>query len=330
MTSITACYNTFAFWAYLLAVKMLGEPASHFKLATVLLAILGVLVISLGGAAVQDSPEQPKTGSHPLIGNLLALVGSISFAYYEIWVSGALGAVSDRMKRQMELTRFWSTVQYKIHVSLHEPPPKDELEEGVLEALLATEEEEEENSTTRPASPVPGASPAPQRPAHTRESSARSVLSIAATDTSITHPSSSTVLLYSNTLTTLIGFSTLVLLWFPIPLLHYTGGESFRLPPPDALLPIAGIVLTGVAFNGGFMLLISLWGPLVASVGNLCTLLLVAVADTVVTGVPLSWTTLLGSAMVCGAFAGLIVAAKRDKEDTLSAVAERDKGLGEP
>ncbi len=84
MTEITSIYNTFAFWAYLMAVKMLGEPASTFKLVSVLVSLLGVLVISLGGAAMESSPT-PKAGSHPLIGDLLALVGAVSFAFYEIW-----------------------------------------------------------------------------------------------------------------------------------------------------------------------------------------------------------------------------------------------------
>jgi len=84
MTEITCVYNTFAFWAYLLAVRMLGEPASPFKLASVVMSLLGVLVIAVGGATAESSPA-PKTGSHPLIGDLLALFGAISFAFYEIW-----------------------------------------------------------------------------------------------------------------------------------------------------------------------------------------------------------------------------------------------------
>lgn len=85
MTSITAIYNVFAFWAYLLAVRMLGEPASRAKLASVLLAILGVMVISLGGVVSGEAGPEPEAGSHPLVGDLLALFGSVSFAYYEIW-----------------------------------------------------------------------------------------------------------------------------------------------------------------------------------------------------------------------------------------------------
>ena len=80
------------------------------------------------------------------------------------------------------------------------------------------------------------------------------------------------------------------------------------------------------------MILLSLWGPVVAvrfplrcpplepplnpalqSVGNLCTLVLVAIADTILspTGQSLSKWTLGGSAMVCAAFAMLVVGAVR-------------------
>lgn len=31
MTNLTSLYNTFAFWAYLLATRMLGEPATKWK-----------------------------------------------------------------------------------------------------------------------------------------------------------------------------------------------------------------------------------------------------------------------------------------------------------
>jgi len=36
--------------------------------------------------------------------------------------------------------------------------------------------------------------------------------------------------LHANFLTSCIGFATLVLLWIPIPLLHWIGWESFRWP----------------------------------------------------------------------------------------------------
>jgi len=61
-------------------------------------------------------------------------------------------------------------------------------------------------------------------------------------------------------------------------------------------------------FNGGFMLLISLLGPVIASVANLLTLILVAAADAlfVPSAPPITRSTLLGGGMIVAAFAGLI------------------------
>jgi drug/metabolite transporter (DMT)-like permease len=57
-----------------------------------------------------------------------------------------------------------------------------------------------------------------------------------------------------NLLTSLIGFFTFVLLWIPIPFLHYFGVEIFRLPPNfSTVSAIAGIALSGMVFNAGFM-----------------------------------------------------------------------------
>lgn len=81
---------------------------------------------------------------------------------------------------------------------------------------------------------------------------------------SLTNPTVTTFLLYSNLLTSLIGLATLVLFWIPIPILHYLGWEQFEAPPSNTWLPIFGIVLSGVCFNAGFMILLSLWGPVVA------------------------------------------------------------------
>lgn len=81
---------------------------------------------------------------------------------------------------------------------------------------------------------------------------------------SLTNPTITTFLLYSNSLTSLIGITTLLLFWIPIPILHFLGWEPFEAPPSYTLLPIVGIVLMGVVFNAGFMVLLSLWGPVVA------------------------------------------------------------------
>jgi drug/metabolite transporter (DMT)-like permease len=63
---------------------------------------------------------------------------------------------------------------------------------------------------------------------------------------------------HPNLLTSLLGFLTFIILWIPIPFLHWSGAEVFRVPP-NALtaLSITGIALTGVVFNAGFMVNIS-------------------------------------------------------------------------
>lgn len=60
--------------------------------------------------------------------------------------------------------------------------------------------------------------------------------------------------LVANFLTSCIGLLTLVLLWVPIPFLHYLRIEPFVLPPnAKTVSAIAGIALSGVVFNAGFM-----------------------------------------------------------------------------
>jgi len=59
---------------------------------------------------------------------------------------------------------------------------------------------------------------------------------------------------HPNLITSLLGFFTFIFLWIPLPFLHWSGVEHFRLPPDRwTTLAIAGIALSGVAFNGGFM-----------------------------------------------------------------------------
>ena len=59
---------------------------------------------------------------------------------------------------------------------------------------------------------------------------------------------------HANLLTSVMGFFTFILLWIPVPFLHYFGAEIFRLPPNFfTVLTISGIALGGVVFNAGFM-----------------------------------------------------------------------------
>ncbi|KAJ6509514.1 hypothetical protein C8R47DRAFT_1098993 [Mycena vitilis] len=86
--------------------------------------------------------------------------------------------------------------------------------------------------------------------------------------------------LHPNLLTSAIGLCTLSVLWIFIPVLHHTGVEPFLLPKNLTItLTIVGISLSGVVFNAGFMVLLGLWGPIITSVGNLLTIVLVFFSD---------------------------------------------------
>lgn len=60
--------------------------------------------------------------------------------------------------------------------------------------------------------------------------------------------------LYPNLITSLLGLCTCILLWIPIPFLHWSGIEIFKLPSNAlTIFSIAGIALGGMVFNAGFM-----------------------------------------------------------------------------
>ncbi|KAF9270197.1 hypothetical protein L218DRAFT_952379 [Marasmius fiardii PR-910] len=113
--------------------------------------------------------------------------------------------------------------------------------------------------------------------------------------------------LHSNFLTSGIGICTLLLLWIPIPILHWTGAEPFSLPNSwSTTNAIAGIALSGAIFNAGFMILLGLWGPIITSVGGLLTIVLVFISD-VLLGVTDAFNlwTVTGSTAIVAAFAVL-------------------------
>jgi len=86
--------------------------------------------------------------------------------------------------------------------------------------------------------------------------------------------------LHPNLLTSLVGITTCFLLGLFLPVLHSTGLETFRWPSNTlTLMSIVGIALTGVVFNSGLMILLGMWGPVITSVGNLLTIVLVLISD---------------------------------------------------
>ncbi|GAA5892212.1 hypothetical protein JCM6882_003612 [Rhodosporidiobolus microsporus] len=311
MTDITAIYNVFAFWAYLLSLYYLPPPAAPsssssknpsllsrlnpLDLLSVLLAVLGVFIIAYGPGSGSGSAGE-KEGSNRLLGNSLALFGSVAYAGYEVYYKLVIALPSPTVDETPLRTLSRSTTRDESAPLTAGREGADDGDDTVSEtaSLLASPT----RSPPRSASPSPSSSSSSPSPP----------------DLTPTTPPPQTTptafLLYSTTLTSLIGLCTFLFLWLPLPLLHLAGWETFE-PPPRTLgmyAALAGIVGGGVVFNGGFMVLLSLWGPVIASVSNLLTLLLVALADQLFmpSPPPLTSSTLLGGLCIVGAFGGLI------------------------
>ncbi|EIM83461.1 uncharacterized protein STEHIDRAFT_63538 [Stereum hirsutum FP-91666 SS1] len=110
---------------------------------------------------------------------------------------------------------------------------------------------------------------------------------------------------HANFLTSAIGIVTFSVLWIFIPILHFMGAEPFRFPNTlHIALSVLGIGITGVAFNSGFMILLGVWGPIITSVGNLLTIVLVYAWDILIGGAADLITTwsLLGAGGIVVAF----------------------------
>lgn len=67
----------------------------------------------------------------------------------------------------------------------------------------------------------------------------------------------------------LIGLFTLCVLWIPLPILHFTGIEEFRLPEGRTAWLLLISVLANATFSGSFLVLISLTSPVLSSVAAL-------------------------------------------------------------
>ncbi|KAF9457080.1 hypothetical protein BDZ94DRAFT_288788 [Collybia nuda] len=239
ISDVTAIWNTNAFFAYIITVRMFGLKWEPRRLLAVLLATLGVLAVVYGGSTVEDrmsslrevppsSPPSPLLGTTttsikptaPLVGVLLTLVASIGYGLYQ--------------------------VLYKKFAALPTDP---------------------EVFADRLYDQVPSEDPATGSYGQTRSGSDHTIDPL---------PFG----LHANLLTSIIGLLTFVILWVPIPIFHYLDIEPFVLPQnAKTTFAIAGIALTGVIFNAGFMVLLGLWGPIITSVGNLLTIVLVFFSD---------------------------------------------------
>ena len=109
-------------------------------------------------------------------------------------------------------------------------------------------------------------------------------------------------MLFANTFGSLIGCFTLLVLWIPLPILHYTGIERFEWPHGEAAWMLLVSVLANATFSGSFLVLISLTSPVLSSVAALLTIFTVAVTDWLLTGKPLSPAAIVGGLVIIVAF----------------------------
>lgn len=293
MTTITSIYNTNAFFAYGFSVYFLEtEKFQVKKTVTVLGAVVGVMIVSFGdyygfSDIKEDQRHKVKTAKMRLGGNCLAFMASLGYAGYEVWykktISLKLAAPQPLSKRLRRLPS-GSTGD---HEELPAGFP------GVMKDEVLMHDRDEESS-----------------PFITESSSGRMLIASSSKtdDTFQDNISPKLFLLHANIMTSIIGILTATLLWIPIPLIHWLGWEKFELPSETStVLMIGGVVFTGVVYNAGFMVLLGLWGPVVASVGNLCTLVLVAIVDPfLIPENQLSFHTILGCSMIIIAFSVLI------------------------
>ncbi|EME49407.1 hypothetical protein DOTSEDRAFT_68248 [Dothistroma septosporum NZE10] len=86
-------------------------------------------------------------------------------------------------------------------------------------------------------------------------------------------------MVFANAFGSMIGIFTLLVLWIPLPILHFTGIEPFELPSGEASWMLAISVLSNATFSGSFLVLISLTSPVLSSVAALLTIFIVALCD---------------------------------------------------
>jgi len=253
LSDITAIWNTNAFFAYIFAVWLFRLNWEPLMLLAVLIATFGVMAVVYGDAGQSELPltDQRETFVNtsetvkpdaPLLGDLLTLCASVGYGLYQ--------------------------VLYKRHATL--------LQDGEFELG------------------------APYVPLAESDSPSAGELdeSVKEVDGDLAYPPPFG--LYPNLLTSGMGLMTLLSLWIMLPILHYSGYERFRLPDnPTVVLSIVGVAGSGLVFNAGllvpifwllfctqvliisslFQVLLGIWGPIVVSVGNLLTIVLVLLSD---------------------------------------------------
>ena len=119
-------------------------------------------------------------------------------------------------------------------------------------------------------------------------------------------------MIFANSFGSMVGLFTLTVLWIPLPILHWTGLETFEIPTGQAAWLLSISTLSNAVFSGSFLVLMSLTSPVLSSVAALLTIFLVGITDWIITGKPLSAAALAGCGLIVVAFVMLSWATYRE------------------
>ncbi|KAJ5862403.1 Drug/metabolite transporter [Penicillium solitum] len=131
--------------------------------------------------------------------------------------------------------------------------------------------------------------------------------------------------IFANTFGSLIGVFTLLVLWIPLPFLHWTGWETFEWPTGEAAWMLLISVGANATFSGSFLVLISLTSPVLSSVAALLTIFLVALVDWFRTGDSLSMASIIGGLLITVAFFMLSYSTYREMNEERKKHLENDE-----
>ncbi|WVQ79389.1 hypothetical protein IAT38_001486 [Cryptococcus sp. DSM 104549] len=308
---ITSIYATSSFAAYGFSLLLLGTPLSRVTVASVALAFVGVVVISLDGMG-----EGGRDSSKRALGDGIMMFGAIALGFYEVVYKLALpeghGGVSAT-----------PTPTYSPLPTSTTPPASPPQDDSAFSRRSLPRSHHPHRAASTPDIPLGPTSP-------TLETDARTNFLYRTTSTSLLiqpkprhahphphvhqhgHPVPLPPALHANFLTSCIGVATFLMLWPPIIGLHWLGYEVFRWPGSNgesALRIWAGLEVVawgGSLYNAGIMVLIGVWGPTVASVANLLAIGLVALVDALWVGVMPDLQTFLGVGLICAGFGVLL------------------------
>jgi len=107
---------------------------------------------------------------------------------------------------------------------------------------------------------------------------------------------------FALTFGSLIGCFTLLVLWIPIPILHYMGWETFAWPVGKQAWVLLISTLANATFSGSFLVLISLTSPVLSSVAALLTIFLIVITDWIIKNERLSAAAVVGGLLIIAAF----------------------------